>query len=537
MRIIYDSLKPYLFKILLGTALSTASGFCVLLIIRSINTHIQSKLQDFDVEPFLLHFGIQLAAFVVFAILSTLILSRISNQVILDLRLLLSKKALNANFESLEFRKNELMMVLYSDVKTIGGVMNRIPGMISRFIIGIGGLSYLVYISWKLSFVILGIVFIIVLITHFTNKKLNIISLKTRKSTNVVYKAFVAIVHGIKELYSNPLHKQHYMERQLPEILKEEYDLTVDERLYSEISSKANEALLFASIGLLIILINVFGVVSKSVFIEFLTVSLFIINPLSTLANFTKSFSPFRAAIEAINDVGLTMLKDNNTPSQLNQDKLSGNINFKGIEFKYYNSDIDDFFNLGPLNFEIERNKITMIIGGNGSGKTTLAKVISGLYKPQKGTIEIGDKAPWIDNIDDYRNLFSTIFTDNHLFTDLGYIEPWDDVKANNLLEMLTLSHKIKFTGRKVPGDLSMGQQKRLAMIKALMENKEIFLFDEWAANQDPQFKKIFYSQIIPELKAQKKTVVLISHDDAYFDTADKIIHLREGKMYKQEKN
>lgn len=534
MKFILESIKPYIPKILFGTLLSSGSGLCVLVLIRIINSHLQNKMTQFNIFDFSSKFVVLLIGFIILAVFATSVLAKISNQIILDLRLRVSRIVLNSSFQQLEFKKQSIMVVMVQDIKTIAGVFNRIPGTISRLVIGIGGITYLFIISWKLCLVILGLFAVVSVITYFTNKRLNVIAELSRKSQGKVYRGFAEMVYGIKELYSNPLHKSYYLNKYLPEVFQEEYTQTVREKKNGEITGKANEAVMLLGIGVLIILINVYEVVETGTFVEFLTVSLFIIGPLSSLASFTKSFSPFRAALKEISELGLKINQVTSDQEVLAPDTLKQNIHYEGISFKYYNQDIDDYFQLGPLDLEIVRGKITMIIGGNGSGKTTLAKVICGLYLPQNGVVKIGHTEINTSNQDSFRELFSPIFTDNHLFKDLGYIDPWDETTANALLDKLILSHKVGFKDQKITADLSIGQQKRLAMIKAIIENNEIFLFDEWAANQDPRFKKVFYEEIIPELIEQQKTVIIISHDDAYFDQADYLVRLRDGQLVKQ---
>lgn len=503
------------------------------MIIRSINVLLQDEMANFDIQQFFIKFGLLILSFAALAIFSTLILSRISNQVIFDLRMSMSDKVMNSNFESLEFKRSDMMAVLNSDIKTIAGIMNRVPGILSRFVIGIGGIIYLLYISWKLSTIILFIFCIVAVITYFTNKKQNQLALLSRKSHTMVWRGFNAIVNGIKEMYSNPPHKKHFLNNYLPQAFKQEFEHSIKERINGEISSKSTEALMLIGIALLVLIISLYSIVTIGKFIEFLTVSLFIINPLSSVASFTRTMSPFRAALNEIEELGISMEHNRQvTDEPIPQEDLNKNILFKDLSFRYYNSDIDDYFQLGPLNFEIERGKITMIIGGNGSGKTTLAKILCGLYQPQKGMIMIGQTEITNLNLDSFRSLFSPIFTDNFLFTNLRYIAHWDQKKAEDLLKLFDLDQKVKYVNQEAPRDVSIGQQKRLSLVKALMENNDLFLFDEWAANQDPRFKKIFYHKIVPELKKQNKTIILISHDDAYFDVADNIIHLREGQMY-----
>ncbi|MBH9340157.1 cyclic peptide transporter, partial [Pseudomonas aeruginosa] len=82
--------------------------------------------------------------------------------------------------------------------------------------------------------------------------------------------------------------------------------------------------------------------------------------------------------------------------------------------------------------------------------------------------------------------------------------------------------------------DLSTGQRKRLALINAWLEERPVLVFDEWAADQDPAFRRVFYTELLPDLKRQGKTIIVISHDDRYFEMADQLIRLSAGKVVKE---
>ncbi|MBQ7271513.1 MAG: ATP-binding cassette domain-containing protein, partial [Campylobacter sp.] len=79
--------------------------------------------------------------------------------------------------------------------------------------------------------------------------------------------------------------------------------------------------------------------------------------------------------------------------------------------------------------------------------------------------------------------------------------------------------------------NLSSGQRKRLAMVSTLLENNKFLMLDEWAADQDPVFRKQFYEEILGTLKAKGYTIFAISHDDRYFEYADKIYKMKNGEI------
>jgi putative pyoverdin transport system ATP-binding/permease protein len=125
------------------------------------------------------------------------------------------------------------------------------------------------------------------------------------------------------------------------------------------------------------------------------------------------------------------------------------------------------------------------------------------------------------------------VFSDFHLFESLLGLEgPELDERAREYIGQLKLTPKIEVKdGALSTLDLSQGQRKRLALLTAYLEDRPVYLFDEWAADQDPLFKEVFYYQLLPELKAKGKTIVVISHDDHYYHVADRIVKLEYGAV------
>jgi putative ATP-binding cassette transporter len=207
------------------------------------------------------------------------------------------------------------------------------------------------------------------------------------------------------------------------------------------------------------------------------------------------------------------------------------NTELKQVTYTYRHEDSPDEFTLGPIDLSIPAGELLFITGGNGSGKTTLAKIIVGLYPPETGSIQYNGVSVTDQNRDTYRQLFSVVFSDFFLFESLLGMSGADlDERARTYLSDLQLDHKVKIQGGMLSTTrLSQGQRKRLALLTAALENRPVFFFDEWAADQDPAFKEIFYFNILADLKAHGKTVIVISHDERYYGVADRIVHMESG--------
>lgn len=203
-------------------------------------------------------------------------------------------------------------------------------------------------------------------------------------------------------------------------------------------------------------------------------------------------------------------------------------IRYEGIAF-HYEENGNQAFSVGPLDISIQPGEIIFVTGGNGSGKSTLLKLITGLYPIHSGNI-------YLDNTEiqilRHRSLFSAVFTDFHLFDRLYGADDIDEARVDELIRLMKLEGVVQYTGGRFSTlDLSAGQRKRLAMIGTILEDKPIYIFDEWAADQDPHFRKYFYENLLQTFKDQGKTVIAVTHDDNYFYMADRILKIDYGKF------
>ncbi len=209
-----------------------------------------------------------------------------------------------------------------------------------------------------------------------------------------------------------------------------------------------------------------------------------------------------------------------------------GPIRFADVEYRYPAENGDTPFHIGPLSFTISPGEVLFVVGGNGSGKSTLLKVLTGLYLPTAGTLQVGNAAVEPNNAEFYREMISVIFADFHLFSRVYGLPAIKPEQVYRFLQDMQIETKTSFqNGEFTQQKLSTGQKKRLAMVLALLEDRPLVVLDEWAADQDPEFRKHFYEHIIPSLKAAGKTVIAVSHDDRYFHCADRILTMQYGQV------
>ncbi len=519
-------------KLAIAIVLSLISGASATLIIKNIHTGLKDGIQD--IQGFMILFSVLLLFFSISAIISTRMLSGLTQKVLFDLRVNISKKVLEADFEKIEYKGSNIYTILTEDINTILRMVSKLPGLFTSLTTAFGCFIYLFFLSWELSLMVVTIFLVVFLVIQLSNPRLRYYAGKSRESMIDIFERFDELIHGLKELSLDANHKKEFINKELPEACGIHMGYKVKEDINIQLTSKISEILLLSGIAIILIAISVFDFVPLTTFSEFLTITLFIVTPLAASSEFMKLLKPVEIAFGQIESIGIELEKIAKVRDQtLRPDEDAGTlIDLKDVSYEYYSLEDDSYFILGPLDLSIEKGELLFLVGGNGSGKTTLAKILTGLYIPRSGEVIYKGDRVVESKLDSYRHQFTALFTDNYLFEKLGYLKELDPAKARHLLKLLELDHKLKLDGKSYSTTrLSSGQKKRLSLLTAILENKEIYLFDEWAANQDPHFKRIFYREIIPHLTNDGKTVIVISHDEQYFDLADRVVFLVDGKI------
>jgi putative pyoverdin transport system ATP-binding/permease protein len=213
-------------------------------------------------------------------------------------------------------------------------------------------------------------------------------------------------------------------------------------------------------------------------------------------------------------------------------------IELNGARYAYPTSPDDPGFVLGPIDLRLDSGEIVLVTGGNGCGKSTLVRLLTGLYRPAGGIIRINGALVDDSNRDAYRQHFSVVFADFFLFDRLFGMEAGArTLEIERYLALLGMEHKVSVRGDRLSSTaLSSGQRRRLALLTAYLEDRAVYVFDEWAADQDPTYKQVFYTRLLPELKARGKCVVVVTHDDRYFEHGDRVLRLDSGRFVPAER-
>jgi putative pyoverdin transport system ATP-binding/permease protein len=258
--------------------------------------------------------------------------------------------------------------------------------------------------------------------------------------------------------------------------------------------------------------------------------------PLRSLISDSRAFADASVALKRITELGVTLSEDQEHDVARRVPETRGrwrSLDLHGVVFRYQAENSADEFILGPLDMDLRPGEIVCVAGGNGSGKTTFAKILTGLYPPSGGHIVLDGTTIAEETVRWFRSKFSVVFADFCLFEGVADLRPRQVAKeAERLAVRLKLEQWMLATAES-PGtsaQLSSGERRRIALLMALLEDRPILVFDEWAADQDPRYKDLFYKEILPRIRDSGKLVVVISHDERYFHVADRVLWLERGK-------
>ncbi len=298
-----------------------------------------------------------------------------------------------------------------------------------------------------------------------------------------------------------------------------------------------SNAFLYGLLGVVIFVLPGFFDGYSDVIYKIAAVGIFCAGPVSAITSAAPLFTRANIGLGHVFSLERTLDQgsiDRESVCLPSASRFSGfeRIAFENIEFSYCDESGASTFSVGPWDLYLARGEVLFLLGGNGSGKSTALKLISALYSPSAGCVRIDGTVLTKDAVQEYRELFSCIFPDFYLFERLHGLEHVDAAQVSRLIERMELSDKVFYVdGRFSTQSLSTGQRKRLAMVVALLEEREIYIFDEWAADQDAHFRTIFYTEILAELKQAGKTVIVVSHDDRFWHLADRSVTLDLGQV------
>jgi putative ATP-binding cassette transporter len=445
------------------------------------------------------------------------------------------KKILSTPLITLQKFGSQRFYTAIEDIRVFASFSGIVTHTVNSVLMLVLCLTYMFWISFYSGLIVLGLIILIAAVFFVVIKTMAKKIAVLRKNNEHYYSYVNDVIKGFKELKVDSNKRKNLLNKHLIPNRDESKSLDYEINFVFLSINLISQYGLYFVIGAILFLFPAFNLLSQSEVGSYVVILLFISGPVNNLINMQNVYSQYLVSNGRIEKFLSDFENREENEDQITKVSLSeefNSIELKNIAFNYKSQESENGFGLGPLNFKLQKGEVIFVIGGNGSGKSTFINILTGLYKPSEGEIFINNKL-LANNNTPTQNLLAAVFTDNHIFSnnyDNYTIEKNEDYQE--LLKIMELDKVIlddmEDSARR---NFSKGQSKRMSMIFALLENKPILILDEWAADQDPHFRKYFYEKLIPKLKKEGKTIVAVTHDDAYFKYADRIIKFDYGQI------
>ncbi|WP_437569871.1 cyclic peptide export ABC transporter [Sorangium sp. So ce542] len=458
------------------------------------------------------------------------------------LRQQVCRRMASAPFRELETQGGaRWLAVLVEDVQRVADFFVTVPKLLVHGAIVLGCLGYLAILSWPMFLFAIGMVLagacLHLVLVGRGHRHLS----RARDEEDELYEHFRALIDGAKELNLSRARREAF----LRDVLERSVDAVRKQRTRGFLvfvgAGSIGSFLFFVVIGVVVFVISPLMNVDGSVRSAYALMFLYMMHPMEVLVEAVPELSQARIALERLEELPpepRAVAEDaeregRGQTGEVAQERAFERLTLRQVRHRYRRDGEDEPFLLGPIDLELKRGEVVFLVGGNGGGKTTLAKLLVGLYEPEDGQLLVNGELVSSERRERYRQRFAAVFSEFHLFENLLGISSEDlDERARTLLARLELAHKVSVErGVFSTTELSRGQQKRLALLVAYLEDRPVYVFDEWAADQDPIFKDVFYTELLPDLKARGKAVLVITHDDHYFHLADRQLKLDSGRI------
>lgn len=519
--------------------MAVLSGMMSAILLAIINVAAANAADEISATRFLFLFAIAISIYVLaqksLMASSTTLVETILN----NLRQRLTNKIRQAELLPLEgIGRARIYAGVSTEIQTISQATQPIIiACQAAFLVGFS----LVYLAWLslTALVLMLSLTVIGLSIHF--QKVREMSAHLKESfvrDNRFFEALTHVLDGFKEVKMNePRSRDLYRHVQDASAAVAELKITIGTQFANHFAF--SQATFYIVVGGIVFLLPRLNPAYSEVVTQATATILFVFGPLTTLLGSIPLFEQGGVAIERIYDLERQL--DTHVPTLVDTVvelpptplvKTFSHIDMEGVTFQYTDHQGLPLFTVGPFDFHVQAGETIFIVGGNGSGKSTFLKLLTTLYYPLAGQIKLDNIALAGDRYHIYRNLFSIIFSDFHLFDRLYGLSNIDPARVEDLLRFLGIQDKTGFVdGRFVNQELSSGQRKRLALLVTLLEDRPIQVFDEWAADQDPIFRRYFYENILTDMKRQGKTIIAATHDDRYFHVADRVVRMEYGQF------
>lgn len=461
---------------------------------------------------------------------------RLTNNILFDFELTILTKLRHASYEDFESLGNEKVYTAINDTKVLAHAPEVFMNAFNAFVVILCCFGYLFWIAPLGAAFVLLVMAALLVFYIVRNKAIEADLNRQRDLQNVYYKHLEDLLHGFKELKMSIVRNLSIFDNFLIKNREAGRNISIGTSVKYMDNELIGSYSWYIVMGITMFVLPVMFHLDIAKTSAFLITILYLIGPIAIILTLVPTYTAVKISVQRLNvfDSMLDAL-DSHTAATVNlADEPFDSIRFEGVSYRY-DKGKEQGFHLEPFDLAIQRGEIVFVTGGNGSGKSTFGYLLSGLYRPYSGKIYLNDREISDKNYVNYSDSMSAVFTTNYLFNDNydGFELTAANEQLSEYIELMDMGKILKLDGeQKTLGKkYSKGQQKRLALIYALLENKEVIVLDEWAAEQDPRFRRYFYQQVLPLLKEKGKTIIAITHDDDYYDCATRIIKFNYGKI------
>lgn len=428
--------------------------------------------------------------------------------------------------------EKNLMACVEKDIKTMSNACTAIIASGQSVMLFVCAAAYLAWLSLPAFLLTAGVIVFGVALNFIRMRAIFNATEQALQSENSLSGLTSHIIRGFKELKLHQKRRREVYEElvdasdQTASLNQKAFGLATDHMIMLQ-------SILYILIGLVIFVLPLAGQMQTLLQVQVIAVILFLNGPLSQFIGILPMYAQANAAAKSIGELEQRLdaaaNRDPDLPDVVTEPMRS--IELRDVRFAYEANE-GPAFEISPINLLIFQGEVIFVTGGNGSGKSTFLKLLTGLRFASHGDVLLnGERVNKPEKVAGYRGLFSAIFADYHLFIKLYGTEVPHRSLITEQLGRLALDGKVRLDGRIfTPLNLSTGQRKRLAHLVTLLEDRQIYIFDEWAADQDPHFRSWFYREELPRLKALGKTIIAVTHDEQYFEHADRWFHFEEGR-------
>lgn len=521
------SIKNILFLLLFALP-NTILSFGILFIINNVISGNKSYGDSYLIWSFLI--------IIIFTYLLNIIFQKRLNQysynILYENEKSIFKRILKTRLITLEKYGTQSFYTAIEDLRIFSSLPEVITHTINSLLMLLLCLVYMFSLSIYAGLTVLGLIVAIAVIYFIVMNTMNGRISVLRKFNEHYYNYVNDVIKGFKNLKVNSTLSQNLLSKNLFPNRDQAKELDYNINYIFLSINLISQYGLYLIIGAILFVLPKFNLLPKEDIVSYVVILLFITGPISNLINMQNIYTRFSVANKRINN----FLKDFSEEKDEDNNQNLTNVNFqslhfKNISFQYENASGEQSFALDKVNFNAQKGEVIFIVGGNGSGKSTFINILTGLYDHKEGEINLNNEK--LNSKKTLQNLISPVFTDNYVFShNYDNYQLENNSQYQSLLEMMEMDTVVGDTKEEsARRNFSKGQSKRMSLIFALLEEKPILVLDEWAADQDPHFRKYFYEVLIPKFKKEGKTIIAVTHDDAYFKQADRIIKFDYGQI------